>query len=105
MNESTPEPDPATLSYLIDSDIIPKEFCCCISQEIMTDPVKTIDGFTYDRSSIERWFIEHCTSPLTNIPLASKELVPNDELREQIIAYTVEMMKKAKEEKEIKEAD
>lgn len=34
---------------------IPRELCCHISSEIMDDPVKTADGFTYERKNIERW--------------------------------------------------
>lgn len=34
---------------------IPRDLCCHIGSEIMDDPVKTVDGFTYDRKNIERW--------------------------------------------------
>jgi hypothetical protein len=44
-----------------------EEFLDPISQSIMTDPVICEDGFTYDRSSIEKWFVEHDTSPMTNL--------------------------------------
>ena len=82
--------DPTILTNITDPDTIPHEFYCCISQNIMTDPVKTIDGFTYDRSSIERWFSDHDTSPLTGLRLASTALEPNIILREQIEKYTCE---------------
>ena len=68
----------------INENEIPHEFYCSISQDIMTDPVKTIDGFTYDRVSIERWFENSWKSPLTGLELESKALVPNDELKIQI---------------------
>ena len=66
---------------------IPHHFFCAITQDIMKDPVKTIDGMTYDRRAIERWFEEHDTSPLTGLSLASKTLMPNVTLREQINAF------------------
>lgn len=43
----------------------------------MQDPVTAADGHTYDRSAIELWFAGHATSPLTNLPIASKVLTPN----------------------------
>ena len=60
---------------------IPHDYCCCISQELMIEPVKTVDNQTYDRKCIERWFLEHDTSPLTGLHLESKILVPNVELK------------------------
>jgi len=60
---------------------------CPISYEIMSDPVITSDGFTYERSSIERWFIDHNTSPMTNKILVNKLLIPNIILRNLIELY------------------
>ncbi len=34
---------------------IPREHCCHISNEIMEDPVITVDNYTYERKNIERW--------------------------------------------------
>jgi hypothetical protein len=50
---------------------IPREICCHISSEIMDDPVATVDGFTYERKNIERWFRTNETSPLINLVLSS----------------------------------
>lgn len=33
----------------------PIEYLCPISSEVMEDPVSTMDGFTYERKSIQRW--------------------------------------------------
>ena len=38
-------------------------------------------GHVYDRASIESFLETHDTSPLTNEPLATKSLTPNDALR------------------------
>jgi len=43
-----------TSSFFKDELTIPPEFLCPVSQEIMEDPVKTCDGFTFDRKNIER---------------------------------------------------
>jgi hypothetical protein len=81
-------PDPGVLTSIIDPDDIPHEFFCCISQDVMTDPVTTIDGHIYERSSISRWFIDNSTSPLTGLGLTSRELTPNLILRKQIEEFT-----------------
>jgi len=49
--------------------------------------VTTVDGHTYDRVAIERWFASHARSPLTGLTLSSKELKPNTALKEQIAAF------------------
>ena len=50
--------------------LIPQEFICPITGEIMEDPVSTIDGNSYERTAIERWFAtRRITSPLTGARL------------------------------------
>ena len=49
------------------SDLLPPNH-----QDVMISPVKTVDSMTYDRPAIERWLLTNSTSPLTNMPLASK---------------------------------
>jgi hypothetical protein len=65
-------------------DEIPHHYCCPILQEIMSDPVKTVDGFTYERGAIETWFALRISSPLTGLPLDTNLLVPNTELADAI---------------------
>jgi hypothetical protein len=66
-------------------DDAPEEFKdMAFEATIMRDPVVATDGYTYDRSSIEHWFREHATSPMTSLPLHSKLLIPNHSLRSQI---------------------
>ena len=83
-NENKKLVEPCNLSNYINENEIPHEFYCSISQDIMNDPVTTIDGFTYDSVSIEKWFENSCKSPLTGLNLSSKILVSNTELRKQI---------------------
>jgi len=59
---------------------VPHHYYCPILQEIMTDPVKTVDGFTYERYAIETWFRQKLSSPLTGLPLSSDVLVDNTDL-------------------------
>jgi hypothetical protein len=88
---------------------IPRELCCHISSEIMNDPVKTVDGFTYEGKNIERWWVEIFTSmnwmlvswiiadshrfqtneksPLTNLVLDSLDLLPDLQKKEEIATF------------------
>ena len=66
---------------------IPHDFYCPILQEIMINPVLTVDGFTYERSGIEKWLAIKSTSPLTGLPLSSRKLTDNTELKEIIIEF------------------
>lgn len=67
---------------------IPEDCLCPILKEVMRDPVIATDGYTYERSAIERWFKSTSTprSPLTNLVLPSFELKPNINLRNKINA-------------------
>ena len=62
-------------------DLIPHEYLCPITLELMKDPVSAMDGHTYERSAISKWLKTKGTSPKTNEPLLSKELVPNHALK------------------------
>jgi len=42
----------------------PAEFFCPITQDVMREPVCTVDGHTYERIAIERWFVNHNTCAL-----------------------------------------
>jgi ankyrin repeat protein len=60
-----------------DTFIIPDDYLCPITREIMLNPVSTCDGQTYEKEAIEQWLENHNTSPLTNAVLANKTLIPN----------------------------
>ena len=57
------------------------EYTCPITAEIMTDPVSTLDGFTYERTAIIEWLRTNDTSPSTGAKLESKRLIPNVTVR------------------------
>lgn len=68
----------------------PEAFCCPIHGGLMVDPVSVIANdsmITYDRCSIEAWFKNHDTDPLSNSPLADKRLYPNRVLKDAIKEY------------------
>lgn len=58
----------------------PNHFICPILKEIMEDPCVAADGYSYDRRAIEKWFKEKDKSPMTNLPLPNKNLIPNNTL-------------------------
>ena len=66
---------------------MPDDFICPITAEIMTDPVSTLDGFTYERAAITEWLRTKDTSPKTGATLESKALIPNHLVRCMIRAF------------------
>lgn len=77
-----------------------KFLTCPLTLEVMDDPVIAFDGFTYERKAIENWLERNMTSPMTNIPIQSKTLIPNFAIKSQIISYR-ERIEKENELKEL----
>jgi hypothetical protein len=48
------------------------------------DPCIAADGYTYERRIIEKWLEGHNTSPMTNLVLAHKNVIPNYTVRSTI---------------------
>eukprot|EP00199_Chlamydomonas_sp_CCMP681_P000709 CAMPEP_0119106372 /NCGR_PEP_ID=MMETSP1180-20130426/4076_1 /TAXON_ID=3052 ORGANISM="Chlamydomonas cf sp, Strain CCMP681" /NCGR_SAMPLE_ID=MMETSP1180 /ASSEMBLY_ACC=CAM_ASM_000741 /LENGTH=475 /DNA_ID=CAMNT_0007091691 /DNA_START=54 /DNA_END=1482 /DNA_ORIENTATION=- len=65
----------------------PQLYLCPITQDLMVDPVIAADGYSYERSAIEKWLATHNTSPLSNQPLPHKNLTTNNALRSTIMEY------------------
>ncbi|KAL8096033.1 U-box domain-containing protein 35-like isoform X2 [Apium graveolens] len=65
----------------------PNHFICPILREVMDDPHVAADGYTYDRKAINKWFLENDKSPMTNLPLLSKSLIPNHSLLSAIMEW------------------
>merc|ERR1711898_58181 len=59
-------------------------FRCPILMEIMKDPVIAADGFSYERSAITKWLTTNNNSPMTGLPLAHSQLIPNQTLKSAI---------------------
>jgi len=57
----------------------PKEMCCPIFQDLLSDPVVAEDGNTYSREAITKWFATNPTkvSPVTNALMKNINLTPN----------------------------
>ncbi|XP_068662125.1 U-box domain-containing protein 10-like [Aristolochia californica] len=68
-----------------DSPMIPDDFRCPISLELMRDPVIVSTGQTYERSFIQRWIdCGNKTCPKTQLMLENPTLTPNYVLRSLI---------------------
>ncbi|KAI3750046.1 hypothetical protein L2E82_20670 [Cichorium intybus] len=68
--------------------LIPDDFRCPISLELMKDPVIVSTGQTYERTCIEKWLEQgHKTCPKTQLNLTSNALIPNYVLRSLIAQW------------------
>ncbi|CAF0859423.1 unnamed protein product [Didymodactylos carnosus] len=61
---------------------------CCISKEILRDPVVAADGFTYEREEILEWFKVSNRSPMTNEELENLDVKPNHAIKQILSALT-----------------
>ncbi|KAK9156641.1 hypothetical protein Scep_003215 [Stephania cephalantha] len=68
--------------------VIPDDFRCPISLELMKDPVIVSTGQTYERACIEKWLeAGHGTCPKTQQTLSSTAITPNYVLRSLIAQW------------------
>ncbi|KAI4973114.1 hypothetical protein ZWY2020_028822 [Hordeum vulgare] len=68
--------------------MIPDDFLCPITLEIMTDPVIVASGQTYERRSIQKWLDSgERTCPKTRQPLVHLSLAPNYALKNLILQW------------------
>ena len=82
------------LSMDIDWDVWspPSSFICPISGELMADPVTCVDGHSYEKGCILRWFREsRVTSPVTGKALDSAAVFPNHALRNAIEEWKLQI--------------
>ncbi|VVB06114.1 unnamed protein product [Arabis nemorensis] len=71
--------------------VLPHEFLCPITLEIMLEPVIISTGQTYEKESIQKWFdAGHKTCPKTQQTLAHLSLAPNYALKNLILQWCEE---------------
>ncbi|CAF1545946.1 unnamed protein product [Rotaria sp. Silwood1] len=74
----SPSPTTGTMKPLQQPiDAILSFLTCSLTQAIVKDPVVAADGFTYERTAIEKWLQSNDRSPMTNEKLAHINLNPN----------------------------
>lgn len=59
-------------------------YVCPITHERMSDPVVAADGYTYERTAIEKWFVNNKTSPIMGTDLKTTALFPNGAFKDLI---------------------
>jgi hypothetical protein len=67
-------------------ELLKKNLTGPISQEIMSDPVVTSAGHTYERSNIEEWIRRSNTDPQTRATLTTP-LIPNSLVKSMITDF------------------
>lgn len=88
----TPSPTPAPSGALIARDV-PDEIVCPIRNEVMTHPVITAAGNTYERAAIVEWFARcradsrPLTDPKSHVRLPSDILIENHSVRSLAAAF------------------
>ncbi|OMO52195.1 hypothetical protein COLO4_37371 [Corchorus olitorius] len=65
----------------------PNHFICPILKDVMDDPCVAADGYSYDRKAIEKWLANNDNSPMTNLALSNKVLLPNYTLLSAIVEW------------------
>ena len=75
-------------------------YYCPITRQPMKNPVKAANGVTYERESIQRWFLQYqdteggIPSPADpQVRLESTDLVPDDDMRLEIQRFVAEYMR------------
>jgi len=63
---------------------LPVSTHCPISKHPMIDPVICADGYSYERSNIQRWLRRSNRSPITNKKMSHSFIMPNHALRSTI---------------------
>lgn len=77
-------------------DDFPNSVLCPISRMPMIDPVLTLDGYSYERSEIMKWFLKRkaagrtVSSPLTGAKMECV-MIPNHSLRNTISELVMKM--------------
>eukprot|EP00388_Colpodella_angusta_P000962 GDKJ01003224.1.p1 GENE.GDKJ01003224.1~~GDKJ01003224.1.p1 ORF type:complete len:768 (+),score=170.76 GDKJ01003224.1:40-2343(+) len=63
----------------------PPEFLCTLDGKLMTDPVRGLDDYAFERSTLYKWF-DRCGQicPVTNKPLSKADLIEDEKLKMKI---------------------
>ncbi|XP_010241805.1 PREDICTED: U-box domain-containing protein 14 [Nelumbo nucifera] len=86
--DSEAETSKGEKSFKHRSPVIPDDFRCPISLELMKDPVIVATGQTYERSCIQKWLdAGHKTCPKTQQTLLHTSLTPNYALKSLITQW------------------
>lgn len=68
----------------VDGCALPSAFYCPLTLSVMRIPVIDREGNSYEKSAIENWLSQNCSSPITRKPLRFKDLSFNRNLSDLI---------------------
>ena len=74
----------------MDDRIIPEEYICPITKDVMEDPVVASDGHTYERIAIMQYLENEGKSPITRQEMNESQLLPNRVLKTVIDKWRTE---------------
>ena len=74
----------------MDDRIIPEDFVCPITKDVMEDPVLANDGYTYERIAIMQYVVNEGKSPMTRQEMNEAQLMPNRALKSIIEKWRTE---------------
>lgn len=70
--------------------ILPQNFLCPLTTEILKDPVMDHDGHNFERSAIVHWIQKgNGVCPISHKPLHLEDLCPNRELQDAIFRWVM----------------
>ena len=78
---------PTPLDWSSAAADVPNNYLCPITHQPMTEPVVAMDGYTYERLAIEKWFAKKVSSPKVGEPLDSARIVVNWTLRAEMAEW------------------
>lgn len=70
-----------------DDALIPEEFLCPLTLDIMQQPVMTRWGHNFERHALMKWMESHDHCPLTRNPIALKDVITNRALQARILQW------------------
>lgn len=74
---------------------VPTEFLCPITRSLFQDPVMAVDGHTYERDAILRWFSHNATSPMTGAILSSRDVHANYSIKALVQDFKLDTVLKS----------
>ena len=75
------------------TSVIPPEYLCSLTKQLMIDPVICADGETYEKSVIEKWIANltkmnaKLISPVTGEEMSHPHLIPNFSIKLLITSF------------------
>lgn len=82
-------------SALLETVALPEDLKCIVSHDLMWDPVRAPDGYTYDRLPIEKWLAQRGVSPITRAPMRIEDLRPDAEMRARVAEFLEKLHERA----------